>query len=156
MLNGFGNEKEISALRSSLENEFKVRVSYHGADMSMPDQIADLIAETKSTFGKVDILVNNAGIQFTSPLDTFPIDKWDKIIAINLTSNFHTIKHALPIMREQKFGRIINISSVHGKVASINKSAYVAAKHGVVGLTKVTALETARDVNLTCNAVCPG
>jgi 3-hydroxybutyrate dehydrogenase len=123
--------------------------------MSKPDEIGQMVVAAEKSFGGVDILVNDAGIQFTAPADQFPDDKWDAIIAINLSASFHTIKHALPGMRTRKSGRIINIISAHGLVASIHKAAYVAAKHGLAGLTKVVALETAEE-NITCNGICPG
>ena len=154
MMNGFGDAYEIEKTRKRLE-EIGVKAAYHGADMTKPDQIDDLIRETHNAFGAVDILINNAGIQKVSPIDEFPDDKWDAIIAINLSSAFHTIKHALPIMKQQGRGRIINLASVHGLVASPFKSAYVAAKHGIIGLTKTVALEVATD-GITCNAICPG
>jgi len=157
MLNGFGSPQEISDLCTSFKNEFPhIKVAYHGADMSSADEIKELIHETNTVFGSLDVLINNAGIQHTAPVETFSSEMWDKIMAINLSSNFHTIRHSLPLMKTQEWGRIINISSVHGKVGSVNKSAYVAAKHGVLGLTKVIGLETAREANITCNAVCPG
>ncbi|WP_313551573.1 3-hydroxybutyrate dehydrogenase, partial [Pseudomonas sp.] len=131
------------------------RGGYHGADLSQPEQITDLFAYAEHEFGGVDILVNNAGIQHVASVETFPIEKWDAIIAINLSSVFHATRLALPGMRQRGWGRIVNIASVHGLVGSAQKSAYVAAKHGVVGLTKVVALETA-DCNVTCNALCPG
>jgi 3-hydroxybutyrate dehydrogenase len=155
VLNGFGDAAEIEQLRLSIEKEFGVRAVYHGADMSKPEQIRDLCEKAAGVFGTVDILVNNAGIQFVSPIDQFPEDKWDAIIAINLNSAFHTTKALLPGMRKAGWGRIINIASAHGLVASPFKSAYVAAKHGIVGMTKTIALETATD-NITCNAICPG
>lgn len=154
MMNGFGDEADIESARQELENN-GVRAAYHGADMTKPEEIADLIARTNETFGSVDILINNAGIQKVSPIEEFPDDKWDAIIAINLSSAFHTIKHTVPLMKAQGGGRIINLASVHGLVASPFKSAYVAAKHGVIGLTKTVALEVAEH-NITCNAICPG
>ena len=155
MLNGFGDAGEIERLRAGLASEFKVKVGFNGADMSKPAQIREMIAAATRELGAVDILVNNAGIQHTAPVEEFPDERWDAVIAINLSSNFHAIKAALPQMRERNWGRIINIASVHGLVASAQKSAYVAAKHGLVGLTKVTALENAT-TGITCNAICPG
>jgi len=151
ILNGFGDSETAKADLSRLGG----RVGYHGADLSRPEQIADLFAYAEHEFGGVDILVNNAGIQHVASVETFPIEKWDAIIAINLSSVFHATRLALPGMRQRGWGRIVNIASVHGLVGSAQKSAYVAAKHGVVGLTKVVALETA-DCNVTCNALCPG
>lgn len=155
MLNGFGDAGEIEKARAGIEETYGVKAAYNGADMTKPAEIAELIKETKATFGSLDILINNAGIQKVSPIEEFPDDKWDAIIAINLSSSFHTIKHAVPIMKEQGSGRIINLASVHGLVASPFKSAYVAAKHGVIGLTKTVALEVAEH-GITCNAICPG
>lgn len=155
MLNGFGEAGAIENIRASLEKEHSVRAAYHGADLSQPEQIADLVEITLRTFGSVDVLCNNAGIQFVAPIEEFPPERWDQIIAVNLSSAFHTIRHALPHMRRAGWGRIINTASAHGLVASVNKVAYVAAKHGIVGLTKVVALETAGS-GITCNAIAPG
>jgi 3-hydroxybutyrate dehydrogenase len=155
MLNGFGDPAQIEQTRAELAKAHGVRVAYHPADLSQPAQISDLIAATTREFGGVDVLCNNAGIQFVAPIDEFPPEKWDAIIAVNLSSAFHTIRHALPYMRRAGWGRIINTASAHGLVASVNKAAYVAAKHGLVGLTKVVGLETAGS-GITCNAICPG
>ena len=151
MLNGFGNVEAAQAEVAA----FGTRVSYHGADMSQPEQIEAMMAAAASEFGRVDILVNNAGIQHVAPVEEFPLERWNAIIAINLSSTFHTSRLALPAMKAANWGRIINVASVHGLVGSAGKAAYVAAKHGVVGLTKVTALETATS-GVTCNAICPG
>ncbi|KAB2916350.1 MAG: 3-hydroxybutyrate dehydrogenase [Hyphomicrobiaceae bacterium] len=155
MLNGFGSPGEIDALQSKLSRECRVRVAFSGADMSKPSEITGMIEQAVRELGRLDILVNNAGIQHTAAIEDFPADRWDAILAINLSSNFHAIRAALPHMRQRKWGRIINVASAHGLVASEHKVAYVAAKHGVVGLTKVVALETAR-TGITCNAICPG
>jgi 3-hydroxybutyrate dehydrogenase len=155
VLNGFGRPEDIGAAQARIEQEFRVKTLYHGADMSKPGEIAGMIEKALDGFGRLDILVNNAGIQHVARIDEFPIEKWDAILAINLSSAFHTTRLALPIMRRNGFGRIINIASAHGLVGSPFKSAYVAAKHGIVGLTKVTALETAEE-RITCNAICPG
>jgi len=154
VLNGFGVATEIAKIRDEISSEFGVKVGYSAADMARPDAIANMIATTLSEYGRLDVLINNAGVQYVAPLDQFPIDKWDAILSVNLSSVFHTMRLALPTMRQNGFGRIINIASAHGLVASPFKSAYVAAKHGIVGLTKVAALETAEQ-GITCNAICP-
>ena len=155
VLNGFGKPEEIEAAREGLAKDYDVRVDYSGADMSSPGSIAEMIETTLRKFGRLDILVNNAGIQHVAPLQDFPPAKWDAILAINLSSAFHTTRLALPSMIANKWGRVINIASAHGLVGSAYKSAYVAAKHGILGLTKVTALEVA-EAGITCNAICPG
>jgi 3-hydroxybutyrate dehydrogenase len=155
VLNGFGKPEEVADVQAKIASDFNVRVSYSPADMSRPDAIRAMIEKTLQSSGRLDILVNNAGIQHVAPLQDFPPEKWDAILAINLSSAFHTTRLALPSMIRNKWGRIVNIASAHGLVASPYKSAYVAAKHGIVGLTKVTALETAEQ-GITCNAICPG
>jgi 3-hydroxybutyrate dehydrogenase len=155
VLNGFGKPEEIEAEKAAIESEFGVPVAYSGADMSDPQSIAEMFEMVRGKFGAVDILVNNAGIQYVAPLQEFPVAKWNAIIAINLSSAFHTTRLALPGMIDKGWGRIINIASAHGLVGSPFKSAYVAAKHGMLGLTKVTALEVAEQ-GITCNAICPG
>lgn len=154
VINGFGAPDEISRVENELKSH-KVRTLYHGADMSQPVAIEAMIGAAESSFGQVDILVNNAGIQHVAPIESFPVHRWDAIIAINLSSAFHTTRLVLPKMKQRNWGRIINVASVHGLVGSAEKSAYVAAKHGVVGLTKSVALETAQ-TGVTCNAICPG
>ena len=155
MLNGFGDSAQIETLRAALSAEHKVTVLYSSADMSKPLEVAALVDQVARRFGSVDVLVNNAGVQHVAPVEEFPVEKWDQILAINLSSAFHAIRIALPGMRARNWGRIINIASAHGLVASPFKSAYVAAKHGLVGLTKTVALEVAGK-GITCNAVCPG
>jgi 3-hydroxybutyrate dehydrogenase len=155
MLNGFGDGAQIEKLRAGLAAEHKVTVLYSSADMAKPLEVAAMVDQVARRFGSVDILVNNAGIQHVAPVEGFPAEKWDQILAINLSSAFHAIRTALPGMRSRNWGRIINIASAHGLVASPFKSAYVAAKHGLVGLTKTVALEAAGE-GITCNAICPG
>ncbi len=155
MLNGFGDAAEIEKIRSGLAAEYGVEVGYHGADMTKPDEIGSLFKAAEESFGAVDVAVNNAGIQHVAPVEEFPPEKWDAIIAINLSSAFHVIRHAIPGMKARGWGRIINLCSAHGLVASPFKSAYVSAKHGIVGLTKTVALEIA-EKGITVNAICPG
>ena len=155
LLNGFGDVDAAKALVAQAGHAHGIAVDYHGADMSKPLEIEAMMAFGAQRFGCIDILVNNAGIQHVAPVEEFPVEKWDAILAINLSSAFHTTRLALPAMQKANWGRIINVASVHGLVASAQKSAYVAAKHGIVGLTKVTALENAT-TGITCNAICPG
>ena len=155
MLNGFGNAAEIEFTRAELERQFGVKVRYSGADMSQPDQIRAMAEQARAEFGKIDIIVNNAGIQHVAPIEEFPEAKWDAVLAINLSSAFHLIKAVVPEMKARRFGRIINIASAHGLTASPFKSAYVAAKHGMIGLAKTVAIEVA-EFGVTCNTICPG
>ncbi|MBY0382987.1 MAG: 3-hydroxybutyrate dehydrogenase [Xanthobacteraceae bacterium] len=155
MLNGFGDAGEIEATREEIANGHNIKVLYNPADMTKPTEIENMVAQAESEFGNVDIVVNNAGIQFVAPVEAFPVEKWDAIIAINLSSAFHTTRAVVPVMKKKGWGRIVNIASAHALVASPFKSAYVAAKHGIAGLTKTVALEVAEH-GITCNAVCPG
>jgi 3-hydroxybutyrate dehydrogenase len=155
VFNGFGDAQQIEKLYTDIGQEFGVQTAYHNADMSRPDEIEAMMRFAADKFGTVDIVVNNAGIQHVASIENFPVEQWDAIIAINLTSAFHTTRLALPGMKQKNWGRIINVASVHGLVGSAQKSAYVAAKHGLVGFTKVTGLETAH-TGVTCNAICPG
>ena len=155
VLNGFGEAAEIEKLRAEIASSHKVSVRYDGADLSKHDQIEAMLAKALKEFGAIDVLVNNAGIQHVAPIEEFPVDKWNAILAINLSASFHAIRLALPAMKARKWGRIINIASAHALVASPFKSAYVAAKHGIAGLTKTVALEVAEH-GITMNAICPG
>jgi 3-hydroxybutyrate dehydrogenase len=155
VLNGFGDKAQIEKLRAGMAEQYKVKVDYSPADMSKGQQVMDMVTDAEKKFGSVDVLVNNAGIQVVSPIDEFPIEKWEAIISINMSSNFYAIRAALPGMKKRQWGRIINVSSAHGLVGSAFKGAYVTAKHGVVGMTKVVALETA-ETGITCNSICPG
>ena len=155
VMNGFGDPGSIEAIRSELEQRYSVRVRYDGADMSKPEQIEAMVEAARRAFGSLDILVNNAGIQHVEPIETFPVEKWNAILAINLSAAFHTIRASLAGMKARGWGRIVNIASAHALIGSPFKSAYVAAKHGVLGLTKVAALEGAEH-GVTANAICPG
>jgi 3-hydroxybutyrate dehydrogenase len=155
MINGFGEPAAIQAIRQELAAAHGIDVLHHGADMSKPADIADMVRTCEAEFGAVHILVNNAGIQYTATIEDFPPERWDSVIAINLSAAFHAMQAAIPAMKRAKWGRIINIASAHGLVASAQKAAYVAAKHGIVGLTKVAGIELA-NTGITCNAICPG
>jgi 3-hydroxybutyrate dehydrogenase len=155
VLNGFGDTKEIEAARAAIEKEFGVKAIYSAADMTKPAEIAGMVKSAETTFGSVDVLVNNAGIQHVAPIEEFPIEKWDQIIAINLSSAFHAIRAAVPGMKARRWGRIISTASAHSLVASPFKAAYISAKHGLAGLTKTVALELAT-FGITCNCISPG
>ena len=155
VLNGFGERAEIERISNELKAKYQVEVTYDSADMTKPSEIAAMLAKAITRFGAVDVVVNNAGIQHVAPVDEFPLEKWDAIIAINLSSSFHTVRAALPAMKAKGWGRIVNIASAHALVASPFKSAYVAAKHGIAGFTKAVALEVA-ERGITVNAICPG
>jgi 3-hydroxybutyrate dehydrogenase len=155
VLNGFGDAAQVAALRADLAREFGVTVRYDGADMSQPEAIATMIDKALTEFGVIDVLVNNAGIQHVAPVDEFPPERWNAILAINLSAAFHTVRLALPQMKRRGWGRVINVASAHALVASPYKSAYVAAKHGIAGFTKAVALEVA-EAGITVNALCPG
>ena len=155
VLNGFGDAAEIERLRRELAAKHRVSVVYDGADMSRPESISSMMQKALAEFGAIDLLVNNAGIQHVAPVDDFPVAKWDAIIAINMSAAFHTVRAALPAMKQRRWGRIVNVASAHALVASPYKSAYVAAKHGIAGFTKTVALEVAEQ-GITVNAVCPG
>jgi 3-hydroxybutyrate dehydrogenase len=155
LINGFGKPDEIEAERAKIEGEFGVKAIYSAADMTKPDEIAAMVAQAETTFGSVDVLINNAGIQFVSPIEAFPVEKWNQIIAINLSSAFHGMRAAIPGMKKRGWGRIISTASAHSLVASPFKSAYVAAKHGIAGLTKTAALEVATH-GITVNCISPG
>ena len=155
MLNGFGDAAEVEKLRASIASQYGVKVLYDAADMSKPEQVTAMVKRAEAELGSVDILVNNAGIQHVANIEDFPPEKWDAVIAINLSSAFHAIRTAMPGMKKRGWGRIINVASAHGLVASAQKSAYVSSKHGILGMTKVVGLETAGS-GITCNAICPG
>jgi len=155
MMNGLGDAAAIEKERAGMARQFGIEVLFNAGDLSKPEACAELVGDAERRLGSVDILVNNAGIQHVSPIESFPVERWDAILAVNLSAAFHAIRAALPGMKQRGWGRVINIASVHGLVASPNKAAYCAAKHGLVGLTKVVALETAK-TGITCNAICPG